>query len=60
MIPDDESMIRTEPRKPLPPAAPKTIAELESLVNADEDMEKLGSLYITIKGMVTYSSILAW
>ena len=31
MIPDDESMIRTEPRKPLPPADPKTIAELESL-----------------------------
>lgn len=31
MIPDDESMIRTEPRKPLPPADPATLQALESL-----------------------------
>ena len=31
MIPDDESMIRTEPRKPLPPADPATLAYLDNL-----------------------------
>ena len=31
MIPDDESMIRTEPRKPLPPADPKTLEYLDKL-----------------------------
>ena len=31
MIPDDESMIRTEPRRPLPPPDPATLQALESL-----------------------------
>ena len=31
MIPDDESMIRTEPHKPLPPADPKTLEYLNGL-----------------------------
>ena len=31
MIPDDESMIRTEPRKPLPPADPATLKYLDKL-----------------------------
>ena len=31
MIPDDESMIRKEPRRPLPPADPATLQALESL-----------------------------
>lgn len=31
MIPDDESMIRTEPRRPLPTADPATLAYLDSL-----------------------------
>ena len=31
MIPDDESMIRKEPRCPLPPADPATLQALESL-----------------------------
>ena len=31
MIPDDESMIRKEPRKPLQPAGPKTLEYLDGL-----------------------------
>lgn len=31
MIPDDESMIRKEPRKTMPPADPATLAYLDSL-----------------------------
>lgn len=31
MIPDDESMIRTEPRPALPPADPATLAYLDDL-----------------------------
>ena len=31
MIPDEESMIRKEPPKPLPPPDPKTMAYLDSL-----------------------------
>jgi hypothetical protein len=31
MIPDDESMIRKEPRPTPPPADPKTLAYLDSL-----------------------------
>lgn len=31
MIPDDESMIRKEPRRPLPPADPATLQALDAL-----------------------------
>ena len=31
MIPDDESMIRTEPRRPLPPPDPELERELNAL-----------------------------
>ena len=31
MIPDEESMIRKEPRKPLPPADPATLEYLSNL-----------------------------